>query len=154
MSGLTKRCVPVVLAVMLSLVIVAPTRAGVCLSYFELVQGMHPTQVNVTWGTETETDTVAFVIKRSTVPDPDQAPIIHTQPARGSAVTGYDYQFTDTSLTPGRVYYYWLIELTTHGQLVTLGVREIIAGGTLPTEPRAFMPLTPISVYSSVGSRR
>jgi hypothetical protein len=154
MSRLAKRCVPVVLAVMLSLAVAAPTRAGVELGYFELVQGMLPTQVNVTWGTETETDTVAFVIKRATVLDPAQALIIRLEPARGSAVTGFDYQFTDTGLTPGQVYYYWLIELTTYGQLVTLGVQQIIVGGTLPTEPRAFMPLTPISAHNSVGSRR
>jgi hypothetical protein len=80
--------------------------------------------------------------------------IIRIEPARGSAVTGFDYQFADTGLTPGQVYHYWLIKLTTSGDLVTLGTRQIIAGGTLPTEPRAFMPLTPISVYSSVGSRR
>jgi hypothetical protein len=108
----------------------------------------------VTWGTETETDTAAFVIKRATVPDPVQAPIIHIEPARGSAVSGFDYQFTDTGLTPGQVYYYWLIELTTYGQLVTLGVLQITTGGTLLTEPRAFMPLTPISAHTSAGSRR
>jgi hypothetical protein len=154
MSRLAKRCVPVVLAVMLSLAVASPTRAGVELGYFELVQGTLPTQVNVTWGTETETDTAAFVIKRATVPDPVQAPIIHIEPARGSAVSGFDYQFTDTGLTPGQVYYYWLIELTTYGQLVTLGVLQITTGGTLLTEPRAFMPLTPISAHTSAGSRR
>ena len=139
---------------MLSLVIAAPARAGVGLSYFELVQGTLPTQVNVTWGTETETDTVAFVIKRATDPDPAQALIIRIEPARGSAVTGFDYRYTDTGLTPGQVYYYWLIELTTYGQLVTLGVRQITAGGTLPAEPRVFLPWTPISVASSVGGGR
>jgi hypothetical protein len=154
MSRLAKRCVPFVLAVMLSLAGAAPTRAGVELGYFELVHGTLPTQVNVTWGTERETDAVAFVIERATVLDPAQALIIRIEPARGSAVTGFDYQFTDTELTPGQIYYYWLIELTTDGQLVHLGVRQITAGVTLPTEPRAFMPFTPISAHSSVGSRR
>jgi hypothetical protein len=154
MSRLAKRCVPFVLAVMLSLAGAAPTRAGVELGYFELVNGTPPTQVKVTWGTETETDAVSFVIERATVPDPAQALIIHIEPARGSAVTGFDYQFTDTELTPGQVYYYWLIELTTNGQLVPLGVRQITAGGTQLPEPRAFMPLALISANSSVGSRR
>jgi hypothetical protein len=154
MSRLAKRCAPFVLAVLLSLAIAAPTRAGVTLSYFELVQGMLPTQVDVTWGTETETDTAAFVIERGGTPDPAQAVTIHITPARGSPISGYDYRYFDTDLTPGRIYYYWLVELTTHGEMVTLGVRQITAGGTLPTEPRAFMPLAPISATSTVGHGR
>ena len=154
MSRLAKRFVPVVLAVVLSLVIAAPTRAGVGLSYFEVNQGPSPTQVVVTWGTETETDTAAFVIKRATNLDPAQALIIHIEPARGSATTGYDYQYTDTGLTPGQVYYYWLFELTINGLLVNLGVRQITAGGTLPAEPRVFLPWTPISAASSVSDGR
>ena len=149
-----KRIVPVVLAVMLSLVIATPTHAGVGLSYFELVQGTSATQVIVTWGTETETDTAAFVIKRATDLDPAQAPIIHIAPARGSAISGYDYQFTDTGLTPGQVYYYWLIELTTSGQLVTLGTRQITAGGTPPPGSRVFLPLAPISTAGAVSGAR
>jgi hypothetical protein len=154
MSRLTSRFAPIVLAVALSLVIAAPTQAGIGLSYFEVTQGTSPTQVVVTWGTETETDTAGFVIKRATDPDPAQALIIHIEPARGSATTGYDYQYTDTGLTPGQVYYYWLIELTTYGQLVTLGVRQITAGGTLPIEMRVFLPLAPISAAGSVGGGR
>lgn len=154
MRHLGKRIAPVVLAVMLSLVVAAPTRAGIGLSYFELVQGTSPTQVIVTWGTETETDTAAFVIKRATLLDPAQALIIHTEPARGSAISGYDYLYTDTGLTPGQVYYYWLIELTTSGELVTLGTRQITAGVMLPPGSRVFLPGTPISATSSVGGNR
>jgi hypothetical protein len=149
-----KRIVPVVLAVMLSLVIAAPTHAGVGLSYFELVQGTSATQVVVTWGTETETDTAGFVIKRATDPNPAQALIIHIEPARGSAITGYDYRYTDTNLTPGQVYYYWLIELTTSGELVTLGARQITAGATPPPGSRVFLPLAPISAASTVSGGR
>lgn len=154
MSRLAKRCVPVVLALVLSLVIAAPTRAGVGLSYFELAQGASPTQVVVTWGTETETNTAAFVIKRATDPNQAQALIIHIEPARGSAITGFDYQFVDSYLAPGQVYYYWLIELTSSGAMTTLGVRQITTGGTLPVEPRVFLPWTPISAASSVSGNR
>lgn len=150
----SKRFVPVVLALVLSLVIAAPARAGVGLSYFEVVQGASPSQVVVTWGTETETDTAAFVIKRATNPDPAQASIIHIEPARGSAITGFDYRYTDTGLTPGQVYYYWLFELTTDGQLVNLGARQITAGATPPPGSRVFLPLAPISAAGSVSGRR
>ena len=149
-----KRFVPVVLALVLSLVIAAPARAGVGLSYFELVQGASPSQVIVKWGTETETDTAAFVIKRATNLDPTQALIIHIAPARGSAVSGYDYQFTDTGLTPGQVYYYWLIELTTSGQLVPLATRQITAGGTPASGSLVFLPLAPISTAGTMSGRR
>ena len=154
MSHLAKRFVPVVLALVLSLAIAAPTRAGVGLSYFEVNQGPSPTQVVVTWGTETETNTAAFVIKRATNPNPAQALIIHIEPARGSAFTGYDYLYTDTYLTPGQVYYYWLLELTSDGQLMDLGVLQITAGATLPAEPRVFLPWTPISTAGSMSGAR
>ncbi len=154
MSRLAKQIAPVVLAVALALVAAASAQAGIGLSYFEVAQGTVPTEVVVTWGTESETNVAAFMIKRATIADPLQAQVVHIEQASGSAISGDDYQFTDTNLTPGQIYYYWLIELTTSGELIPLAVRQIIAGETPPGEPRVFLPLTPVSAAGRAGSAR
>lgn len=154
MSRLAKRITQVVLAIALALAAAAPTHAGIGLSYFEVAQGTVPTAVVVTWGTESETDVAAFVISRAIIADPQQAQVIHIEPASGSAISGDDYAYTDTGLTPGQLYFYWLAELTTSGEIVTLAVRQIVAGEAPPGQPRVFLPLTPVSTASRAGSAR
>ena len=108
----------------------APARANVSLSYFEVVQGSSSSQLTVRWGTETETNTAGYRIRRGVNADPSQAADIHTEPARGSATTGFEYQFDDGGLTPGQVYYYWLIELeAAGGRLVRAQRRQATVGG-------------------------
>ncbi len=120
----------------------APAHAAVELDYFEVEQGPVPPQLLVKWGTETERDTVQFVLKRGENANPAQAAEIHTTPARGTAVTGADYQFTDTNVTNGRVYYYWLIELTGSGQEKEVGATQATAGGGTATPTPTELPAT------------
>lgn len=153
MRHLAMRIAPIVLAVLCSLLVTAPALANVDLAYFDVIPGAGPTEAIVRWGTETETDTAGFLVKRGVNSDPVQAIPVHTEQAQGSSISGYDYLYNDTGLTPGQIYYYWLIALTTDGQQVALGVRQITAGGTPLTPPRSFMPLVAISATSSVNDR-
>jgi hypothetical protein len=121
----------------------APAHAAVELSYFEVEQGPVPPQLLVKWGTETERDTVLFILKRGENANPAQAAEIHTAPARGTAVTGWDYEFTDTDVSNGRVYYYWLIERTGSGQEKEVGSTQATAGGGTATPTPTAPPATP-----------
>jgi hypothetical protein len=142
MTRLVLRIIPLTLAVLLTLLIALPARANVDLSYFDVVQGSSASQLIVRWGTETETDTAAFEIKRGVSAASAQAVAIRTEPARGSAVSGADYEYIDDTAVPGQVYFYWLVELTRDNQQVELGVRQITAGGP-PTPPATATPVPP-----------
>jgi hypothetical protein len=120
----------------------APAHAAVELGYFEVEQGPVPPQLLVKWGTETEKDTVLFILKRGENANPAQATEIHTAQARGTAVTGWDYEFTDTGVTNGRVYYYWLIERTGSGQENPIGPKQYTAGGGTVTPAPPTPPAT------------
>lgn len=148
------RFTPIVLATLSWLLAVAPALANIDLAYFELVQGADPTEVNVLWGTETEVDVAGFLIKRGVNANLAQAADIHSEPARGSAISGYDYSYTDIGLTPGQVYHYWLVALTTDGQQVVLTSKQITAGGA-PSDgaPRSFMPLVTLSTTGRTPGR-
>lgn len=141
-------CLPVVLAALISLAVAPPAKAGIDLSYFELVRGSSATEVIVRWGTETEPFTAAFSIKRGISADPTQAIVVHTTPATGSSVLGDDYEYTDSGLTPGQMYYYWLIAIATDGTQLELGIEQITAGGT----SRAYLPVMPISAPGKADS--
>lgn len=122
-----------ILVALASLWVATPVRADVDLAYYEVVQGSNPTEVIVRWSTDREIGTAGFRIRRGVTPDPTQAVDIHTAPARGSSISGYDYEYADTGLVPGRVYYYWLLELTSDGMMTELGVRQF-------PPPRAYFP--------------
>jgi hypothetical protein len=136
------RIIPLVIVLLSSLLAAAPVHANVRLTYFELEQGPSSSQLVVKWGTETETNTAGFRIRRGTNANPSQATDIHTEPARGSATTGYDYQYVDSGLTTGQVYYYWLQELETSGGLKDLGNKQATAGGGTATPTPTAGPAT------------
>lgn len=152
-KGILLRGAPILLIALSVLWSAAAVRANVVLSYFELTRGSSPTQVIVRWGTESESSTAGFLLKRAVNADPGQASAIHTEPARGSAISGADYEYIDNGLTPGQVYYYWLYELTTDGDQVFLAVAHITAGGIPPSgPPRTYLPLITISASSHGGA--
>jgi hypothetical protein len=135
----------VVIVLLSSCLVTVPAHAAVELGYFEIEQGPTPPQLLVTWGTETERDTIEFLVKRGENVNPAQSTLVHRAPARGSAVNGADYQFTDADVTNGRVYYYWLIELTGSGQEREVGATQATAGGgtALPTPTTPLATATP-----------
>lgn len=94
-----------VLVALASLCVAMPARAEVDLAYYEVIPGLNPTEVIVRWSTDREIGTAGFRIRRGVTPDPTQAVDIHTAPARGSSISGYDYEYIDTGLVPGQVYY-------------------------------------------------
>jgi hypothetical protein len=142
------RCLPIVLVALISIAVASPAKASIELGYFELAQGSSATEVIVRWGTETEPFTAAFSIKRGVSADPTQAIVVHTTPATGSSVLGDDYEYTDSGLTPGQVYYYWLIAIATDGTQLELGIEQITAGGTSKT----YLPVIPISAPGKAAS--
>lgn len=115
MRPLFSRVLIVLLILLSVLPLAAPASANVDLAYFDLLPASTNTQLLIKWGTETETDTAAFRLKRATVNDVTQAQTIKDEQARGTAISGADYEYTDSNLTPGQVYFYWLVELTTSG---------------------------------------
>ncbi len=143
MTRSSMRFMLLVMVLLTSWLGVAPAHAAVELSYFEIEQGPTPPALLIKWGTETERDTVEFIVKRGDNANPAQAVQIHSTPARGSSVSGFDYQHLDddTRLISGRVYYYWLIERTGSGQEKEVGSTQATAGGgtatPIPTAPSA-----------------
>jgi len=151
MNRISMRIIPLVIVLLASLLSAAPARANVRLSFFAIDQGPSPSQLVVRWTTETETNTAGFLIRRGTNADPAQAADIHTEPARGSATTGFEYTHTDSGLTRGQVYYYWLIELEASGGTANLDNGQATAGGgtatPTPTSPPA--TATPVPTATS-----
>jgi hypothetical protein len=152
MSRFALRTIPLIVMLAISLLAVSPARANVTLSYFEVEQGVGSNQLVIKWGTETETDTAGFRIRRGTNANPTQGAFIHTEPARGSAISGFDYRYVDSGLTPGQVYYYWLVELETGGGVNELGVRQATAGGgtSTPTPTRVAPTATPLATATPI----
>lgn len=134
----------VLVLILLSLLPAAkPAHANVDLAYFEVeTSAARPTELVVQWGTETETDTAGFRIKRSTTADVAQAQVIHTAQAQGSSISGHDYEYVDTGLTTGQVYHYWLVELTTGGQEEVLRDVSATPGGATATATPTTPPPT------------
>lgn len=137
MNRSAMRIVPLLIILLSSLLGALPVQANVNLSYFRIDQGASPSQLIVAWATETETDTAAFIIQRSTTNNAAQAADITTVQATGTAVGGKEYEYVDNGVTPGQVYYYWLIELTRGNVRNPLGtVQQVTAGSTeTPTTP-------------------
>lgn len=129
----------VVLVLLLSAAL--PALASVGLIYFEARPGTNVGQVIVGWGTESETDTVGFRVRRSTQPFVQTATVVIAVPSQGSATTGASYEITDDGLIPSQTYYYWLAELTSSGgeYLVTQGVQVVAPG--FPPAHQYFLPV-------------
>lgn len=119
--------------------------ASVGLLYFRLAAGPSPTQITVSWQTETETDVVAFRVKRGTTPNPANAVTIHTTQAMGSATSGATYTFVDDGLTPGTHYYYWLLYVASSGQERSLASDNLV----LPSGSLTHRLLLPVLFHSN-----
>lgn len=119
-----------------------PALAAVGLTYFDALPGNGSGQVIVRWGTETETNTVGFRVKRSAEPLVQSATTVATLPGVGSATSGAEYEITDSGLTVGHAYYYWLFELLSSGEenVLTQGVRVVAPGGS-PAARRYYLPV-------------
>ena len=113
----------------------SPALASVGLIHFEAVPGYRAGDVIVRWETATETNVVGFRVVRSIQPLVQTGTVIATVPSRGSASTGAAYEVTDSGLTPGQIYYYWLMELTDSGQqnVLTQGIQAVAPGNPLAT---------------------
>lgn len=116
--------------------IASPVQANVNLTSFDVLRGDSTTALIVQWETESETDMVGFRIKRGTSAALQQATDVKTLPNRGSATTGATYSETDSGLTTGQTYYYWLYELKSDGTenlLTESPDSEAPGSGTSPT---------------------
>ena len=143
MNRLALRVHSLVMVLLSLLLAAAPARANVSLTYFTLEQGTSATQIVIKWGTETETNTGGYIIRRGDNANPAQARDIHTEPSRGSATTGFDYQYVDSDeVISGQVFYYWLIEVETGGRLNNLDNGQITAGGGTATPTPTSQPVT------------
>ncbi len=134
------RTISLLVVLLSSLLVAVPARANVDLGYFTVEQGPSQTQLLVSWGTETETDTAAFIIRRGDTADPARATDIQTIRATGTAARGDDYEYLDSGLTAGQVYYYWLIEFTTGGDRNELGTVQQATAGATPTPTATTQP--------------
>ncbi len=110
----------------------APALAAVGLTSFEVTPAGNNTDLRITWTTETEVDTIAFRLKRSTATDAASATDVVTLPALGAGVGGGSYEHIDRGLTTGTAYYYWLYEVTTSGDVSPIGERINATPGQSP----------------------
>jgi hypothetical protein len=86
----------------------AESPTAVTLSSFDTRAAVE--QIEVLWETAQEIDTLEFNILRSETPDGNRQAINETpiQAQAPGGVIGAQYQFTDTTVQLGEVYYYWL----------------------------------------------
>ena len=114
---------------------VLPALAAVGLLTFEAVPGTRAGEVIVRWETATETNVVGFRVMRSIQPLVQTGTVITTMPSTGSTTSGAVYEVIDPGLTPGQIYYYWLLELTNSGQqnVLTQGIQALAPGNPLAT---------------------
>jgi hypothetical protein len=102
-----------------------------------------PGQIQVTWETATELNTVAFRLRRSSG-SADVFTEVALLPARGDAVSGAVYTFVDTKVSPGVRLYYILDVIDTTGATITHGPVSAVAsapcGGEVVCQ-RVYLPL-------------
>ena len=79
-------------------------------------------QVVVEWSTASELDTVGFNIYRSETPN-GPGVIVNKEiiPPAEDALTGGNYRYIDSNVVPGRVYYYFLEDISANGSTNTNG---------------------------------
>ena len=76
-------------------------------------------QVEVSWTTLSELNTLGSNLMRSSNPTGDFTPANDTLIlAKGNEFAGASYHFVDTNITPDQSYFYYLQEVTTQGDLV------------------------------------
>ncbi len=102
--------------------------------------------VILTWVTTAEYDNWGFNVYRAEVNDPAAAVRVneHLIPSRGQAVSGATYRFVDTTVQPGKTYWYWIEDVDVNGRSTWHGPVEVYVPERL--EPGAgghatFLPL-------------
>lgn len=131
------------LALMVGLVFDA--RAAVDLVSFEATPQVDG-WILVTWETETELNTVAFNLYRSESAGGHGDQPVKSLPARGDRVTGAEYSYEDTDVTPNVRYYYYLVEMIQAGPGQRFG--PVNAGIGLQPEPTATPTATATAVVT------
>lgn len=77
--------------------------------------------VTVNWETATEIDNAGFIVYRCSGQAEDCARISGFIPANGLATSGAEYSFTDRNVSSGAGYYYYLVDIDTHGKWTAHG---------------------------------
>lgn len=92
-------------------------------------------RVVVEWSTASELDTVGFNVYRSASADRvGQRVNAQLIPASADSLTGGDYQFVDTTVSPGQTYYYWLEDVDVSGNVGRNGPIEARAASGMLLE--------------------
>jgi hypothetical protein len=103
----------VVIVILLMSLVISPVYAAVELLYFQAIG--EPDSIKLIWETATQLDIFGFFVRRSTQEDGDYLRISDPIPIEGDPLTGHSYEFTDSEVDIGVVYYY-ILEMTTSGQ--------------------------------------
>jgi hypothetical protein len=86
--------------------------------------------VVVEWRTASEVNAAGFQLYRNESPAGTEVRITtNLIPVKGDALTGADYQYTDTTVQAGHTYDYWLEEISTNGSATRHGPITVPAQG-------------------------
>lgn len=108
----------------LGLIIVALICAGLAW------QATGKASVVVEWRTASEVNASGFQLYRNESPNGMQERITtNLIPVKGDALTGADYQYTDSTVQTGHTYDYWLEEIGTNGSATRHGPIIVQAQG-------------------------
>jgi uncharacterized repeat protein (TIGR01451 family) len=102
---------------------------AISLSQFEITANFG--QITLNWATILEIDSRGFNIYRATDPDGPavlvNSALIDSQTWLGQSISPpYEYQYIDTDVLPGVVYFYWLEEISTSGQPTLYGPESVL----------------------------
>ena len=139
---LRKYTIPVIVFLLLSLFFPGSALAVVTLTGFSAVPaGNH---VHVEWHTATEFDNAGFYLNRSEEEHTGFVRISGFIPAEGLGLTGGDYEFDDTNVVKGTVYYYLLEAVDTNQSIQTHGPVSVAYGvpTATPTQTASAAPAT------------
>lgn len=128
--------------------LVIPVFAAVTLVRFEIVT-ISNNAISLEWETATEYNNLGFFIVRSNSEGGDYVPISDFIPAEGSAVNGSFYQFEDSTITAGQIYYYKLQAVDLNSNSEYFGP---ISNSPNPTPTRTATQTKTVSSTSSTGS--
>jgi hypothetical protein len=106
-----------------------PRPSGVVITRFVGIAGN--TQAAIQWTTSSEVNILGFFVQRSLVADSGFVDVSSLIPRQGSGVSGANYEYVDTGLTNGTVYYYRLRVQATDLSSTFTGSISVLPG--LPT---------------------
>ncbi len=97
--------------------------------------------VILTWVTTAEFDNWGFNVYRAEVNDPTAAVRVNDSliPGRGQAVSGATYRFVDTTVQPGKTYWYWVVDVDYTGRATWHGPVEVYVPKSSP-DSQTFLP--------------